>query len=173
MGERVAAHGVDAAGPSFAQERTSRVVGQLGPVDDLGRSERLEIAGVVEPSGAGHDMMAPSSRPQDRRTADAAGGAGDQQRVVGRGVESVRLERQKACIAVKPAVPMAMACRVEISAGSGTSQSASTRARSAKPPQWTSPTRHPVKHHPIARLIAVVVGRRHGSGQIDAGDMWG
>ena len=48
-------------------------------------------------------------------------------------------------MAVNPAVPTAIACRVVMPAGSGTSQSARTRAFSAKPPHCASPTRQPVR----------------------------
>ena len=50
-----------------------------------------------------------------------------------------------ASIAVSPAVPTAIACFEESPSGSGTSQSALTRAFWAYPPQCASPTRQPVE----------------------------
>ena len=41
--------------------------------------------------------------------------------------------------AVNPAVPSAIACRVVRPLGSGTTQSAGTRATSASPPWWATP----------------------------------
>jgi hypothetical protein len=48
-------------------------------------------------------------------------------------------------MAVYPAVPMAIACRAEKLAGSGTSHSPLTRASSARPPQCVSPTPQPLR----------------------------
>jgi hypothetical protein len=50
-----------------------------------------------------------------------------------------------ASIAVKPAVPIAIACAALKPGGRCISHSALTRAFSAYPPHCTSPTRHPVK----------------------------
>ena len=46
-------------------------------------------------------------------------------------------------MAVYPAVPIDMACRSEIASGTGTSQSALTRARWLRPPQCVSPMPQP------------------------------
>jgi hypothetical protein len=48
-------------------------------------------------------------------------------------------------MAVSPAVPIIIACRVLSVEGSLTSQSPFTRARSANPPDQPSPTPHPVR----------------------------
>ncbi len=48
-------------------------------------------------------------------------------------------------MAVKPAVPMAMACRGLMPSGSFTSHSDLARARAEKPPDQVSPTPQPVR----------------------------
>ena len=48
-------------------------------------------------------------------------------------------------MAVKPAVPIAIACRLLSASGTLTSQPALTRAFWAKPPQWRSPSPQPVR----------------------------
>ena len=45
---------------------------------------------------------------------------------------------------MKPAVPIAIACRGVNASGTGTSQSGSTRARCASPPQCRSPIPQPL-----------------------------
>ena len=72
-------------------------------------------------------------------------------------------------MAVKPAVPIAITWAMSRPSGNGSSQSALTRARWARPPQWRSPTPQPVSRTCLAGRETRVGRGRDRAGEIDAG----
>ena len=117
VGERRRADAVDRRRPLLLAERLAGRA-QRRPVDDLVGAERLEIGGLARAARRGDDPPALAGEERDRHRADAAGRSGHQRRRLRRASRSWRSIAISASIAVKPAVPIAIASARVSPAGS-------------------------------------------------------
>ena len=119
--------------PAKALEHANKAL-ELDPtrIEPLGRAERAQEVGLVGLARRRVDLVAARREDRDGDRADPARRAEDEHRAAASSGESrCSSSRTTDSAAVNPAVPSAIASRALRPSGSGTTQSAGTRANSA------------------------------------------